>query len=396
VPQHPTSSAFLPNLVVFVRLLRRAGLPVHTGRLLDAASALTLVGIRRRGDVHHALRTLLVHRHEDLALFDRAFDVFWRARGRRWGRSDVGSLSEQRAGVTLRFVMPGLDDEKVAGPTPTASGEPPGVPRRTWSAREALRQKNFARYTTEEIVAAARVLDRLRWHPGLRRTRRWVARRGADVDLRRLLRERARAGGDLAVLPRRTRRQRPRSIVVVADVSGSMERYTRMLLQFVHALQQRRRVEAFLFATRLTRVTHQLRTDRVDAAVRAISRAVDDWGGGTRIGEALRQLNVHWARRVLTRGPVVLIVSDGWDRGDPVLLARELARVRRSCHRLIWLNPLLGTDGYEPLTRGMAAARPYLDDFLPVHNLASLEALAAHLEKLPARRQLRRIAPTAI
>ena len=169
-----------------------------------------------------------------------------------------------------------------------------------------------------------------------------------------------------------------------------MERYTRMLLQFVHALAQRRRVEAFLFATRLTRVTRHLRVDRVDAAVGAIARAVDDWGGGTRIGEALRQLNLHWARRVLTRGPVVLIVSDGWDRGDPALLGRELARVRRSCHRLIWLNPLLGTEGYEPLTRGMVAAQPIVDDFLPAHNLASLEALAAHLETLPARRPPRR------
>ena len=379
-------SALLPNLVVFGRLLRRAGLAVHTGRLIDAAAALSAVGVGRRADVHHSLRTLLVHRHEDLALFDRAFEAFWRARGQRWGRSDLRSLGEQRAGATLRFVMPGFDDESVAWLPPSAAGEPLVVPRPTWSARDALRQKNFARYTTEEIAAATRVLDGLRWQPGLRRTRRWRAGRGAEIDLRRLLREWARTGGDAAVLPRRTRRRRRRSLVVIADVSGSMERYTRMLLQFVHALAQRRRVEAFLFATRLTRVTRHLRMERVDAAVGAVARAVDDWGGGTRIGEALRQLNLHWARRVLTRGPVVLIVSDGWDRGDPVLLGRELARVRRSCHRLIWLNPLLGTEGYEPLTRGMVAAQPIVDDFLPAHNLASLEALAAHLETLPARR----------
>lgn len=368
--------------MLFGRLLRGAGLPVHTGRLIDAVGALAVAGVTSRTDVYHALRTLLVHRHEDLALFDRAFDAFWRARRERWGRSDLRSLGEQRAGVTLQFVMPGFDDER-ARDVGTAAGEPLVVPRPTWSAREALRQKNFARYTTEEIAAASQAMASLRWTPGLRRTRRWLAGEGAEVDLRRALRGHVRGNGELTVLPRRGRRERPRPLVVLADVSGSMERYTRMLLQFVHALARRRQVEAFLFSTRLTRVTRHLRADRVDAAVRAVSRAVDDWGGGTRIGEALRQLNVHWARRVLTRGPVLLIVSDGWDRGDPGLLSRELARVRRSSHRLIWLNPLLGDAGYEPLTRGLVAARPFIDDFLPAHNLASIEALARHLDQLP-------------
>jgi hypothetical protein len=196
------------------------------------------------------------------------------------------------------------------------------------------------------------------------------------------------------VLPRRIRRTRPRPLVVIADVSGSMERYTRMLLRFVHALAQRRvGVEAFLFATRVTRVTRDLKRDRVDEAVSAIARHVQDWAGGTRIGDALREINMLWARRVLQRGAVVLIVSDGWDRGDPAILSAEIARLQRSCHRLVWLNPLLGSSDYEPLTRGMRAARPFVDDFLPAHNLASVEALAAHLNTLPFCRPVRRSTP---
>jgi uncharacterized protein with von Willebrand factor type A (vWA) domain len=174
--------------------------------------------------------------------------------------------------------------------------------------------------------------------------------------------------------------------VVLCDVSGSMERYTRMLLHFIHAMaRDRQRVEAFLFSTRLTRITRQLRTDRVDAAVSAIAHAVEDWAGGTRIGDALREFNVRWARRVLTRGPIVLVISDGWDRGEPERLAAEMARLQRSCSRLIWLNPLLGDADYQPLTRGIRAALPYIDDFLPAHNLASLEELADHLSRLGRR-----------
>ena len=192
--------------------------------------------------------------------------------------------------------------------------------------------------------------------------------------------------GDLIDLPRRARRELPRPIVLLGDVSGSMERYSRVMAHFVYGLaQSATRVEAFLFATRLTRVTRHLMTRRGSAALAGLARDVQDWGGGTRIGEALRTFNTQWARRVIRNGPVVLIVSDGWDRGDPALLERELARVRRSCRRLIWLNPLLGSAQYEPLTRGMRAALRHVDDFLPAHNLVSLEQLADHLRALPAR-----------
>jgi len=222
-------------------------------------------------------------------------------------------------------------------------------------------------------------LERFPWSLNRRRTRRWRrAFRGAP-DLRPVLR-RTVALGDIIDLPRRARRELPRPIVLLGDVSGSMERYSRVLAHFVYGLaHSATRVEVFLFATRLTRVTPHLTARTGVAALTRLARDVQDWGGGTRIGEALRAFNVHWARRVMRHRPVVLVVSDGWDRGDPSLLSQELARVRRSCRRLIWLNPLLGSAQYEPLTRGMQAALRHVDDFLPAHNLVSLEQLADHL-----------------
>jgi uncharacterized protein with von Willebrand factor type A (vWA) domain len=391
--ESPPGGSLLPNLVLFGRLLRRAGLDVHTGRLMDAVRALAYVDLGRRRDVYQALAALLVHRHEDLATFERAFDAFWRERGTHWGRSDLRALGEERSGIKLQFTMPGFDEEGVDGAAARGRDEPLAVPRPTWSAREALRQKNFASYTDEEIADATGAMAALRWDPGERRTRRWRRGAGSSLDVRAALRRAGRTG-DLIVLPHRERRRRPRPLVIIADVSGSMERYTRLLLRFVHALARRREgVEAFLFATRITRITRDLRRDRADEAVAAVAGHVQDWAGGTRIGHALREVNRHWARRVLGRGPVVLVISDGWDRGDPALLSAEIARLQRSCHRLIWLNPLLGSADYEPLTRGMRAARPFVDDFLPAHNLASVERLAAYLDDLPARRPVRRSTP---
>jgi uncharacterized protein with von Willebrand factor type A (vWA) domain len=327
---------------------------------------------------------MLVHRHEDLPVFDRAFDLFWKRRGEPWGRADLRSLGEARSRVELRFAVPG-GDTGLAGAADAGREAPPVVARRTWSAREAFRQKSFAAYSEEEIREAAAAMAALRWTPGRRRTRRWMPGTGPSLDLRRVLRRNLSTGGEVLRLPRRVRRERVRPLVVLADISGSMERYSRMLLHFVHALvADRRRVEAFLFATRLSRITPQLRRESPDAAVRAVSRAVQDWAGGTRIGDALRAFNVTWARRVLSGGAVVLLVSDGWDRGDPQRLSAEMAHLHRSCHRLIWLNPLLGDPEYEPLTRGMQAARPHVDDFLPVHNLSSIEALAERLNAIGA------------
>ena len=375
------TSHLLRNLFVFGRLLRGTGVQVHTGRLLDLVTALPLVDLSRREDVYHTCRTLLVHRHDDLALFDRAFDAFWRMH--RPGTAGLSVTDRREAGSgdepgqALEAIAIESDEDVDSGGPDREQG--------AWSESGSLAQKDFAEFSEEEIRRARSALARLVWMPAERRTRRWTPGRGSRLDLRRALARSPRTGGDLVVLPRRRRRSKPRGLVLLCDVSGSMERYSRMLLHFAHAiLESHGRVEVFLFSTRLTRVTRQLQTGGIDRAVSAVSRAVQDWSGGTRIGEALRTLNQQWSRRVLTRGPVVLLISDGWDRGDPAELGAQVARLRRSCHRLIWLNPLIGTVGYAPLTRGLQAALPFVDDFLPARTFANLSDLAVHLNTLAA------------
>ena len=369
------------NLIVFGRLLRRAGIDVHVGRMIDVTEALQHVDLGSRDEVYHTCRALLVHRHDQLTVFDRAFNLFW---GARTGLS-TSVKGEGRQGDSSRgssqvdWSSSGDSDAGDAG-----ASSPALV--RTWSDIGGLAEKDFGEFTPDEITRARIALDRLVWSPGERRTRRWVRGRGSRVDLRRALARSLRTGGDVIVLPRRTRRIRPRPIVLLCDVSGSMERYSRMLLHFAHALTMRqRRVEAFLFSTELTRITMQLRARRIGEAVSAVTRAVPDWSGGTRIGASIRQFHQQWTRRALRGGPVVLLISDGWDRGDPEVLRAQVARLHRSCHRLIWLNPLIGTFGYEPLTRGLQAALPYVDDFLPARTLTNLADLALHLNALSAR-----------
>ena len=258
---------------------------------------------------------------------------------------------------------------------------------RTWSDLSTIAAKDFAEFTGAEIALARSALRRLVWSPGKRRTRRWRSGRGSRVDLRRALARSVRTGGDVVTLPRRRRRTRPRPIVLLCDVSGSMERYSRMLLHFVYEIGRRHRLaEVFLFSTELTRITTHLRGRRLDDAVGAVSRSVPGWSGGTRTGDALRAFHQKWARVVLRRGPVVLLISDGWDRGDPIVLRDQVARLQRSCHRLIWLNPLIGTVDYAPLTRGLVAALPFVDDFLPARTLTNLADLALHLNTLAVPR----------
>ncbi len=386
----------LHNVLLFGRLLRSLGLDVHVGRMLDVVAVIDEVGLARKRDFHSALRTLLVHSKDDIGVFDEAFDVFWRQPKDPKTTMDLRSMGEQR-----RFRQPQV------GPPPP--GIPPNGQReaedgsdsdldridltRTFSAREVLRKKNFADYAPEEFAHARAMIEDLTWDLGRRRTRRWGHGDGRSLDLRRALRNNVRFGGELVELPRRRRKTKPRRLVLLCDVSGSMERYTRMLHHFIHSLYGGldNQVEAFLFATRLTRVTGQLNHRDIDRAIGEVSKAVYDWSGGTRIGDVMKTFNYRWARRVLGWGSVVLIISDGWDRGEPELLGQEMARLQRSSHRVIWLNPLAGDEDYEPLTRGMQAALPHIDDLLPVHSLASLEDLARHLNTLsdsrPARKQ---------
>ena len=388
---------FLHNLLLFGRVLKELGLDVHSGRMLDAVAALELVGVRRKRDFRSTLRTVLVHRRRDMELFDEAFDTFWRAPKDRLTNLDLRSIGEQRKFRQPQVAPPSAGgvggDDADAG---DSSGQHVDLTR-TYSAREVLRQKDFAEFTIHEVDSARRMMDDLVWEVGSRKSRRWTPGSGPAIDLRRAARRSLRYGGELLDLPRLERREKPRCLTLICDVSGSMERYTRMLLHFLHSLADNwDGVEAFLFATRLTRVTDRLAHRGVDDAVGEVARTVPDWAGGTRIGDAIKAFNYGWSRRVLGWGSVVLIISDGWDRGEPELLGHEAARLQRSCHRLIWLNPLLGSETYAPLTRGMQAALPFVDDHLPVHNLASLEDLADRLNRIPQHRPARRQHPAAI
>jgi len=384
-------SSLAANLLAFGRVLRAVGLDVSPTQGREALAALVAVGLARRDDVYHALEATLVSRAADRPVFAAAFDAFWTDHGAARGRPPRGE-SQTLVSTQAEVVLPDADEDAAEpdGPDADDGHERPPETIRTWSGADTLREQDFADVTPAELEHIRAALSALTWSPGERRTRRWTPGRGPRVDLRRAWRARLQSG-EVLRLPTRARATRPRPLVLLADVSGSMERYSRMLLHFAHALQRARgRVEVFLFSTRLTPVTRELTRGSVDAAVMAVSRRVPDWSGGTRIGDALRTFHVRWARSVLSRRPVVLVVSDGWDRGDPGALQQQVARLQRSCHRLIWLSPLLGTADYRPLTRGLVAALPFVDDFLPARTLGNLEDLARHLNHLPAERPMRR------
>jgi uncharacterized protein with von Willebrand factor type A (vWA) domain len=373
--------SLLHYLVTFGRVLRQAGIGTHAARTTDLVQALTHVDLGSRDEVYHTCRALLVHRQDQIALFDVAFDAFWRAHHASAIRNRRQEANTAAAQVSIVDMLEVLESEQTDGDAPDDGSTSEGV--KSWSASGGVANRDFAEFTADEIAEARDALSRLAWTPGERRTRRWVRGRGARVDLRRAIAESLRTGGDVVRLPRRTRRIRRRPLVLLCDVSGSMERYSRMLLHFAHAVTRRhQRVETFLFSTRLTRVTRELRISGPDEALASVSRTVTDWSGGTRIGGAVREFHRQWSRRVLHRGPVVLLISDGWDRGDPVELGVEIARLQRSCHRLVWLNPLIGTADYAPLTRGLQAALPFVDDFLPARTLTNLTDLAIHLNAL--------------
>lgn len=387
------SGALLPNALAFGRVLRGLGLDAGPDRMIDLFRALDHVPIGSRRDFHDAARALLVRNRDEIPRFDQAFEAFWRKPSEGSTALDLRAMGEKR-----RFRRPAFEPEAPVGSLPEEGGGdlPEAPPRlrltRTWSAAEVLRHKDFGELTAEELAEVRRAIAHLDFTLAPRRVRRLKPGDGRLVDLRRTLRRGLSRGGEILEWSRRERREKPRRIVVLADISGSMERYTRMLLLFLHALARGYAgdLEAFLFGTRLTRVTRELSAGNADDALAKVSLAVPDWSGGTRIGETLKEFNFRWGRRVLGRGAVVLVVSDGWDRGDPDLLVREMARLQASAHRVIWLNPLLGAADYAPLARGIREALPYVDDFLPVHDLASLERLARLLASVPAARALRR------
>jgi uncharacterized protein with von Willebrand factor type A (vWA) domain len=381
-----SQGALLHNLLLFSRILHGLGLEVNPGRMIEIQEAFGHVPIGRKADFYYTLRTFLVKRKQDLPLFDKAFELFWRKRfegDTLLNLDELLGLQEEERPPDRLVVPPQVAEEEEEIAEPDAGEEVQEIIELTltYSEREALRQKDFADLTPQEFAAIKRMMNDLVWELGHRQTRRYVSGRAGILDIRRSMRQNLRYGSEILKWAYRTPKIKTRPLIVLADISGSMQQYTRPLLHFLYGLKHglHQRVEVFVFATRLSYITRQLRHKDIDEALHEVTETVHDWSGGTRIGDAVKQFNYHYAKRVLHGGPVVLLISDGWDRGDPHLLRHEMARLHRLCHRLIWLNPLLGSEQYQPLTRGMQAALPHIDDFLPVHNLASLEDLARHL-----------------
>jgi uncharacterized protein with von Willebrand factor type A (vWA) domain len=390
----------LSEAVGFGRSLRSAHLSIDLGAAVDFARALTLVDISDREQVRAAGAAVFVRRRDDRAVYDAAFDRWWRRRGSRFSDEfmpstlpkpdDDALMEEETQGAAPpeagqdRHEM-GPDERGVPIPSEEGDDDEDDAPIEgvvispdAYSQGEVLRHREFDRMTPAELREAERLVDLLVPRLERRRTRRYeLHSHGRRLAPRAMFRRNLGTGGQLVSWVWRRPVREPRSLVVLCDISGSMERHSRLLLRFVQALSAASevRTESFVFGTRLTRVTRLLRDRDRDRALARVADSVNDWAGGTRIGESFRTFNQTWARRSLRTSGVVIVVSDGWDRGDPALVAAETARLRRNCHRLVWLNPLAGTPGYQPLAGGMRAAFPYIDDFLPAGTVASLERL---------------------
>lgn len=388
--------ALLANIMHFARILRGAGLPIGPGRVLEAVRAVQSVGLTHRGDFYWTLHAVFVNRHDQHDLFDQAFRLFWRdpqviERMMALLLPQVKTGNNQKQPQLSRRLAEALLADAPPRPRPPQEAEERMDAAMSFSESEILQRKDFEQMSAAEIHEAKHLLAQLRLPIGEVATRRFQPHpAGARTDLRATLRATARSGGDVIALRFRERRLRPPPLVVLCDISGSMERYTRMLLHFLHAISNDRdRVQTFLFGTRLTNITRQLRDKDVDRALTKVAAAVEDWSGGTRIGRCLADFNLHWARRVLGQNAVVLFISDGLDRDAGAGLAREVERIAKSCRRLIWLNPLLRYAGFEPKSLGMRAILPHVDDFRPAHNIESLRDLVRTLAEARERPGIR-------
>ena len=370
----PAATDLVAHTTRFCRVLRDEGLATTPGDTLDAARVLELVDLTDREDLRHALRGVLVHRVEDGPVFDRVFDSFWGGRplppsGWLQRNPPPTPPRRERAPVSLqRWARGEVETEREEAQLPGPS------------ELESLGGQDFHSYGDEALREVTRVARRIARRLATRPSRRWKpARGGARPHLRRTLRLSVKTGGEVSELAFRERKVRRTKLVVLADVSGSMDLYARLFLQFLFALQHSfARVETFVFATRLSRITDQLRARAYGDALAELSAEVRDWNGGTRIGASLERFGREWPRLV-DGHTVVIVLSDGWETGDPEVLAEALSSIRRRAARVVWLNPLLGSPGYEPITRGMQAALPHIDVFAPAHDLASLGQLARHL-----------------
>jgi uncharacterized protein len=382
------------NIMHFGRVLRAAGLPVGPGKVLDAVRAVEAAGVARRDDFYWTLFSVFVNRQDHRELFDQAFHIFWR-------QPQILEKAMAMLLPSMRIDRPDNEKDQVSRRVSEAL-LPGGADRGdreqreemefdaafTFSDREVLRSMDFDAMSAEEMAAAKAAIARLRLPIMEVPTRRMRPNpRGRRVDMRATLRAALRSA-DAIPLRRRSRRRRHPPLVVLCDISGSMSRYSRMFLHFMHAItNDRDRVHTFVFGTRLTNVTRHLRHRDVDVALAKVAEGVEDWSGGTRIGQCLKDFNLEWSRRVLGQGAVALLISDGLDRDAGEGLAAEMERLHKSCRRLIWLNPLLRYEGFQPKSRGVRAMLPHVDDFRTVHNLASLAELAETLSRPAPRRE---------
>jgi uncharacterized protein with von Willebrand factor type A (vWA) domain len=385
----PDTGHVTPNLLLLPRLVRLRGVGVDAEQSRLLLRALAEVDLAREDDMRAAARAVLVRHPADIPRFESAFDAFIALlRGARPSSSNLVSRKTSRMRESeLPALVPEQGEGRIRGERNV---------RIVSSPLEILRRVDFAAMTAEERTAAARFLATLEWSPGFRRSRRFDrSAHGGSLDARATLARSRRWLGEPLELVRRTPRQKRRPLVLLLDVSGSMDTYTRLLLQLAHSLSRGwGRVEAFTFGTRLTRVTRQMRHRRADSALAHVAQSVEDWSGGTRIGEGLHQFNRRWSRRVLGRGAVVLLCTDGWERGDVSVLAAEARALQRASYRLVWLNPLAGTRGYAPEGAGARALAAAVDDHLPANTLDGLAAIAKLLAKAGRGRPVRRQLPT--
>ena len=359
--------------VAFSRVLRGAGIATPIGNVITFTESITRLGIDRRDDVYWAGRATLIRRPEDIGLFDRAFEVFWNQ------RRSLDDVVEETLHLTINIdADDGSTDD---GQAQARDDEDDGSITLRFSSIETLRSKDFAAYSPEELHLAQELMSRLRLVGTPRSSFRMVpgSRRGRP-DLRRTVRSSLRTAGEPITRHHLENDRRLRRLVLLLDISGSMEPYARALLRFVQAaVAGRQKVEAFAIGTRLTRVTRELGARDPDKALRLASHRVQDWSGGTRLGDCLREFNDQWGVRGMARGAIEVVLSDGWDRGDPDVLAEQMRRLQRVSHRTIWVNPLKVTPGYAPLARGMAAAMPFIDRFVEGHSLDAMEQLAREI-----------------
>ena len=372
------------NVVYFARALRAAGLPVGPGAVLDALEALSVTPFTSREDFRAMLHAIFVNTHEHSGLFDQAFAIFWRRRG--YLDQMIAALSPvaqpkpklQKAQAGATRIADALFNRRNAELKPAPSLELDA--KLTTSGQEVLRAKDFAQMTSGEIADAVAEISRLRLPKDERRTRRFVPdAHGLRIDPRRSFRQSMRGGGAGIELARRTLAVKLPPIVAICDVSGSVADYSRVFLHFLHALSAQRRVHSFLFGTRLTNVSRALAHKDIDEALASCGETVKDWAGGTRIGQSLHLFNKHWLRRVAGQSAIVILFSDGLERDETEALGAEVARIQRSCRRLIWLNPLLRYDAFEAKAGGIRAILPYVDEFRPIHNLKAVADLCRAL-----------------